>query len=517
VRQFARLAGGTRSYLQHPLDGEAARDQIRRRMGRRRESFLEVADRLVYGQPRSPLRAMLLAAGWDQDSLSDSVHERGIEPTLEQLRDDGVHLTLDELKGRTPIMREGVIFQADESSFDNPYLLGRGIGGTTGGSTSRPRRVAFDWAGLAEEAADKRLLCEVHGIERAPLALWLPLPPGIAGVHALLVGAKMGRPPERWFSPVPRYLAGTPGPMRVMPFYLSWAAGRVGVTLPRPEPVPLDRVVTITDWLRSALDRHGSAVLRTSASAAVRVAEDAIARGLDLSGAAVLAGGEPLTAPRREAIEASGLRAVPRYASAELGLMAGLCGEPSAGDDMHVFEDRMAVVTRRRRLPGSDREVDSLLFTVISSSCGKVYLNAELGDHAELERRRCGCEFGELGMSLHLRRVRSHEKLTGEGMGLPAAELDEAVAACVARLGGGPNDYEFRESMGDAGATRLLIAVSDKLELDEERFAAAVLDELRTGSPGGSLSSEVWRNAGTLKVVQGRIRDDYKMARVVRS
>jgi hypothetical protein len=515
-RQLTRLARGVRGFLETPIDHELALASLTARIRNREDNFLLMVKRFISEHPGSPYRALLRHAGWDEAKLAASIRRQGLEATLARLRDSGVYLTYEELKGRRPIVRGSLVIDVADRDFDNPLLLGKGVGGTTSGSTSRPSRVGFDWAGLAEESANNLVLREIHGIEAAPLALWLPLPPGIAGVHSLLVNAKMGRPPERWFSPVADGLPGTSLVHRHAVRYLAWSARRAGVTLPRPEPLRLDSARVVARWLQAALEGNGSAVLRTSASTAVRVAEAAAKHQINVAGSAVLAGGEPLTAPRRRAIEATGMRAVPRYASAELGLMAGLCGQPQADDDMHVYLDRLAVATLERPMGEEGQTVDSLLFTSLSLNSGKVFLNAELGDHATVEHRDCGCAFGKLGMNLHVSRVRSHDKLTGEGMGLLAAQLDDAVATVVARAGGGPNDYQFWERSDDRGPTRLVVAVSPEIRIDDSALVESILDELRDGTPAETLASQMWREAGTLQVVRVRPRSRYKMPPILK-
>jgi hypothetical protein len=485
-------------------------------MQRRNDNFVLMVKRLIYGRPDGPYRALLLHAGWDEGELTSSVREHGLEVTLARLRDSGVYLTYEELKGRRTIARGSLRLDVVDQDFDNPLLLGRGVGGATSGSTSRPRRVIFDWGGLAEESASNLVLREIHGLASAPLALWLPVPPGIAGVHSVLVNAKIGRPPERWFSPVGPGLPGASFVHRHTARYLTWAARRAGICLPRPESLGLDDAQVVARWLEAALGRGGTGVLRTSASTAVRVAEAATEHGIAVAGSAFLVGGEPLTEARARAIEAAGARAVPRYASAELGLMAGLCGEPNARDDMHLYLDRLAVVALQRPMGQTGETVDSFLFTSLSVNCGKVFLNAELGDHGQIERRDCDCTFGRLGMDLHVSRVRSHEKLTGEGMALLADQLDAAVARCVARAGGGPNDYQFWERSDDRGFTKLVLAVAPEVQIGDGTLVESILQELKTGTPAETLTSEMWREAGTFQVVRSRPESRYKMPPLLR-
>ena len=499
------------------MDHRQAVEALQTRMRERDDSFLVMMRRLVYERPTSPYRALLLHAGWNEPALESSVRTHGVEGTLERLLDSGVYVTFEELKGRRPIVRGTFTLDVADADFDNPFMLGKGIGGTTSGSTARPRRVAFDWAGLTEEAASNVVLREMHGFASAPLALWLPLPPGIAGVHSLLVNAKMAQPPERWFSPVQPGMPGSSLIHRYAARYLVWAGRRAGMRLPYPEPLPLADAHIAAQWLFDARERHGStSALRTSASTGVRVAEAAIARGIDVAGCAILVGGEPLTEARSRAIEAAGLRAVPRYASAELGLMAGLCGEAQSCDDMHVYLDRLAVIGMPRPLGPDGATVDSLMFTSLSLNCSKVFLNADLGDHASLERRSCGCTFGKVGMDLHASRVRSHDKLTGEGMGLLASQLDDAVSTVVGRAGGGPNDYQFWERTDERGFTKLVLAVSPDVAIDEATLVSSVLDELRSGTAAEALTSEIWRQAGTLELVRARPASNYKMPPIIR-
>ena len=59
---------------------------------------------------------------------------RGVDGALEQLRDAGVYLTLEEFKGMQPISRPGLNFEPDETDFDNPLATSGGIQAATSGS-----------------------------------------------------------------------------------------------------------------------------------------------------------------------------------------------------------------------------------------------------------------------------------------------------------------------------------------------------------------------------------------------
>jgi hypothetical protein len=463
-----------------------------------------MAGRLVFDRPESPYRQLLARAGCELGDLRATAAAHGVERALELLRDAGVYVTLDELRGRTPIVRDGLEIETRPGSFDNPLLLGRSVRGHTSGTSSAPRRVLLDWVGLAEEAEENLVLYETHGLLGRPLALWLAPPPGVAGLNALLVNAKRGHPPERWFSPVSSRFPGTPPSAQLAPHVLGLIGRAAGLRLPRPRRVPIENAGVVARWLADHIAHDTPGIVRTSASGGVRVAEAALRDGVSIAGSVALVAGEPLTAARRRGMEAAELAPIPHYGAAEIGLIAGGCAEPLDDDDMHVYLDRLAITVLERRFSAAGPALNSLLVTSLSLATGRVMLNAELGDHAHVERRPCGCLLGELGFDLHLARVRSHDKLTGEGMALLGGELDDAVGACVERAGGGPNDYQFWERRDEGGATKLVLAVAPELAIDERAFLDAVLDELRVRAPAGPLAAEVWGKARTLEVVRVR-------------
>src|SRR5262245_47155514 len=83
---------------------------------------------------------------------------------------------------------------------------------------------------------------------------------------------------------------------------------------------------------------------------------------------------------------------------------------------MHFFDDSYGLIERERTGGGGGPAVRALLFTSLLRSAPLVLLDVERGDSAILERRRCGCAFDGAGVQHHLARVRSFEKLSGEGM-----------------------------------------------------------------------------------------------------
>jgi hypothetical protein len=493
--RLARLGLGLRGYLGSPLDREEALGQLRARMSERENNFLRCARKLIYENSSSPYGALLRWAGCEYGDLEEGVRTRGIEGTLAQLSDAGVHVSLGELKQRQPIVRSGLTIEQGQASFGNPLFGDRGIEGKTSGSRSPAGHVRFAWRGFAEEAANELLLYEIHGVARAPLALWLSAPPWLAGMRNVLINAKISRPPSRWFVPVDSKAAGASALDRLATAYVVQACRLFGIAAPYPELVELAHAEKVARWLEDGGRRGEVRVLSTFASPAMRVARAVREHGIDVGRHVVFSSGEPLTARRRRFIESAGLRVLSRYVAAESGLIAADCGNGERPDAMHLYTDRLAV---RREADGG------LLFTSLSLNAGTILFNTSLGDCGRLERRTCGCLFGQLGMDMWLSDVRSVDKLTGEGGTLLGTELDEIVAARIERAGGGPDDYQFREVFDDRGFARLLIAVSPGIRINELELVEAILAELRARHPAQAMTADLWSQAGTVEVVRAR-------------
>jgi hypothetical protein len=327
--------------------------------------------------------------------------------------------------------------------------------------------------------------------------LWYPVLPSIAGIHNLLVNLKFGRPPDRWFSQVdPSELTFLP---RMSIQGIRWGARAAGLSVPRPKFADLSRVDGVLDWMRSVHETGQASAVRTFASSAVRLAERARQRGLDLPGAMVFTGGEPLTETRRRFIESVGWRAVPRYAAAEAGLLGAGCAERIASDDMHLYSDRVAVIAGA---PARQGDTVPLLVTTLSLHTGKVLLNTDLGDTARLTVRACGCLFGELGLTQRVMEVRSDQRLTVEGMTVQIAVLDALLGRLVEESGGAPDSHQLRKQ-NEGDLERLIVALSPDLgPLDEERFLDALYERMLTGGPGLDLAARLWKQAGTIRIVR---------------
>ena len=484
--ELARMAAGFRRFARTPLTREEAHAIVQRQLDRREETFLRLARRTIFDHPASPYGQLLRWAGCGPGDLEAEVRRRGLEPTLERLRDAGVSVSLDEFKSRTPICRQGLTIETCEADFDLRQPGSARITGRTSGSSGRSARAAHTLDSIREESAHERILYEMHGVLDAPLALWYPAPPGIAGIHNVLMSLKAHRAPDAWFSHTPPGSMPLEGRMAVE--MARWVGGA-----PRPVLASLSDAASVAVWLAAARAAGTPGVVRTYSSSAVRIARAAAESGIDIRGSVLFAGGEPLTEDRRCYIESAGAAVFPRYVATESGLVAGACPNRISTDDMHVYSDRLAVV-----------ESGGLLhYTSLTGFATKVLFNTGLGDSARLERRSCACLFGELGLNLHLSRVRSSQKLTVEGVTLPVADLQDAVEAAIGALGTRPDACQLRPVHGPGGLSKLVIAVSpDAGALDQARLVDGVLDRLRTGGPGAALAADIWRQAGTLVVLR---------------
>jgi hypothetical protein len=497
-------------FLRRPIDLAAAAGAVAAGVEGREGAFLEVLDHLVFGVARSPLRRLLEWAGCTPGDVRGLTAAEGVEGALSRLRAAGVFVTADEFRGRVPLRRSGLELELAPADFDNPRISG-GVAGATSGSTGRSVPVRYDWPFLAAEAAGELLLLDSHGACDAPLAFWMPGPPGIAGLHNLLAHAKLGRPPQRWFStsPAPEHGEG-------LAFWIDrgWRVGRR--LLPRlgpaPEWVPAERAEEVARWLALAPQ---PAVLKCFASSALRVASAAVAAGLDLSRSVVFAGGEPLTLERREFLARSGARAFARYAATETGFIAGACPHGEDGGEMHLYADRLAVVGPD---PGGPAAAP-LAFTVLSLAAPKVLLNVELGDHGRLRQRSCGCALGRAGLSWQVRDVHSPAKIAAEGVKLGDVDFARLVEAAAWDLGAPPDDLQIWLGVDSAagGASRITLVLAPGSPIDPEALQSR-LRELLPNLAGGALAARLWFDGGALAIERRPLRlgPGQKMQRIVR-
>jgi hypothetical protein len=502
---LATLGAGLPRYLRHPVTIEQAREAVAARLARREELFLETADALVFADEHNPVRKLLRWAGCERGDLRQLVTRDGLDSALSTIRGQGVYFTSGELRGRVPVRRGTFELQVLPGEFDNRRSR-RGLRGTTSGSSGTRLPVRYTWDFLAEEAENELLLLHSHGLADAPLALWMPGPPGIAGLHNLLLHARAGRPPERWFSQS-RTAADSPGAMRVIDYGIRSVARFSSRFGPAPEWTPIERAIDVARWLEKS---PRPTVLKGFASSASRLAAAALEAGIDLSGQVVFAGGEPLPARGREMLVRAGLRVFPRFVTTESGLLAGGCPEGADGS-MHLYSDRVAVIA------GNDDRPSALAVTALSVHSPKILFNAELGDQGVIRREACGCALGRSGLDQHVSAVSSPEKIAAAGVKLDLGDFSDLVERTLAEMGVSAEDFQLWIGGAEDGATRITIAIAP-----ESRISTSdVLDRVRKRLPqlrAGALAASQWKDAGSLNVVLAplRLSPGQKFARVLR-
>ena len=501
ARMYARFLYGLRSFLRTVVTPEEARAALKQRIERRPEALTLMAERGFYGMPNSPYRELLRLAGCELADFRTSVRDKGVEPTLQALREAGVYFSFEEFKGRATPVRHGRNIRLSPSQFDNPYLS-HYHGTTSGGTTGPATRVSTDLEHLALQAEHRLLCLDAHGVLDVPFALWRPPLPSGSGINTVLRAARMGRPAARWFTPL------THNDFRPsLKFRLANAAtvavGRaLGFRLPWPEPVALDDAGRIAQWMVEARDKHGGAVLNTTVSGGLRIALSAKQAALDLSGTHFMLAGEPATPAKVQAIGESGATLFTDYGAAETGRIGIGCARGLDASDVHVMLDAVAVIAWPRTVPETDESITSFHVTTLHPAAAKLLLNVELDDFGVLETRACGCSLGELGLTSHLREIRSFSKLVGEGVSLLGSEMVQVLEQTLpATFGGSALDYQLVEEEDEGGFTRLTLIVSPGVNLPSEAAAIdALLNGLKASSAAADVARAFWEHGRTFRV-----------------
>jgi hypothetical protein len=504
LKMYARFAWGLRGFLRETITLEEAKAIVRRRLAERDANFLRLVEKGVFGYPRSPYLPLLKLAQIELGDIKTMVVDKGLESTLRVLREAGVYVTFEEFKGREPIVRDGHVIAAQPCEFDNPYLR-HYYEAETGGTTGAGTRVPTDLDHLAALAPYVMLTQQAHSILDIPLSIWYGIMPDGSGTNNILIQSRLGRMPERWFSPITMRDVRPSLKYRLATRFLVDLGRLYGVPIPPPEPVGLDRADVVALWAAETLGRYGACLIRTHVSTALRVCIAARQRRLDLTGAAFMGGGEPPTPAKVREITRTGARWVPTYWLTEAGPIGLGCASPLDGNDVHFFRDALALIQYPTRVPGVEITVDAFHFTTLLPTAPKLMLNVENDDYGMVESRSCGCFLDSCGFTEHLRHIRSFRKLTSEGVTLVGSEMVHILEELLpARFGGSPLDYQLLEEEDDKGFTRLSLLVSPKVEIaDEEDVIAFVLEALGQSSVAAGLARTIWDQAKTLRVKRG--------------
>jgi len=495
-----RFLAALHPLLRNPLTPSESRALVRQRLATREADFLDLARRTIYRRPSHPVRRLLDLAGCLSGDLEQLVEQEGLEGALRTLFRRGVYLTIDEFKGRKPIQRGSASFTLDPTELLNP-LAARHLPAETGGSRGHHTVVPWDIRYLRDEDLSLCLLREAISTPTWRYASWAP--PGSIAIMRILGSTVAGAPPSRWFSQVDPSSAGLQPRYRWSAHCLRLGALLAGVSLPRPESVPLADPLPIVRWMAGTLSDGGIPCVSTTASCAVRICQAALAAGIDLANARLVLGGEPTTPARLATIQSVGAVGIPSYRTMDLGRIGQACPAGQLPDEMHLMDDLLGVVQAGE----DDRERSglipkTLLFTTLQPLAPFVLINVSLGDQAEVVPARCGCPLQRAGWVRQIHSVRSSEKVTTGGISLLDSQVIRALEEVLpGRFGGGALDYQLVESLEGSGRAALRLLVHPRLgPLDERALVDAFLAAV--GGKGADRVRELLLHQGGMLVVE---------------
>jgi len=488
---YARTALGIYQFLRtKPLpDPEAV---IRHQLENREAIFLNIVQRVIFSNPRHPYHEMFRLAGCAFEDLAQAVAKDGLEPTLAALHRQGVHLTHDEFKGKTPIVRSGRHIPARTSDFRNPLVAGL-MESRSSGSRSNGTRTPMSTEEQLYREARQRLWDRELGLAGGAHIEVKPILPSTTGLGPCLRAHRRGHRVERWFA-VGGALRHS-GHYRWLTQSLVAFGNLLGARAPYPTYLLPNDFAPVGEWIARRRREGAACVVESYTSTAVRVAAAALARGLDIRETMFLVAGEALTEAKRAVIERADAEVYVCYPITEVGTVGYACRQMKTGNRVHLHHDGVAVISDRRRAPLSEVEVNALLFTNLLPFAGNILINAEMGDSGVIEPARCDCLFSRLGFTQQVRDISSFGKLTGHGMTLVGTDVVRILEEVLPEhFGGAPGDYQLVEHEG-ASQTQLTLRVSPRLGIASPQGVKECFLKAVRQFYGGTLAARTWRHA----------------------
>jgi hypothetical protein len=491
-----RLIAGLPRYLWRRLDAERATALVAAQRADRESVFLRHV-RHMLGTPTHAYHALLRNAGCEYGDVEGLTRRDGLEAALGTLYRAGVYLTVDEFKARRPVIRGNATIVVDPDGLRRRPVA-PALTPLTSGSGGPRTPIPLDLAAIRYRGIHTGLPLLARGGDRWRTGIW-----GLPGgpLVTLLQYAVVGPRPARWFLQLDPLAHRLPARYRWSAVAARWTALACLAPLPSATPAPIDDPGPVARWMAGELRAGRIPHLDTFASPALSVCEAARTEGLDLEGAQLTLAGEPMTAARLRTLEGAGVRAVPRYATAECGPIGYGCLAPDAPDDLHFFDSLHAVVQPGHGAPGP-LPPDALLITTIQETGPFIALNLSLGDRADLTPRRCGCPLETIGWRRHLRTVRSFEKLTAGGMTFLDVDVIRVLEDVLpTRFGGQPSHYQLVETEDSDGHPRVRLLVHPAVgSLDSSAVKSALLEALAGGGQTERVMALQWGLAGWLEV-----------------
>jgi hypothetical protein len=496
----ARFLATLPRFLRRPITLDEARATLRHRFRYRADDFLRLAREVIFEQPASPYRQLLALAGCEYGDLDGMVRRDGVESALATLVRHGVYLTVEEFKGRRPIVRGSRTIVAEPGELRDPAAAAH-LSVHSGGSRGTGSPVSIDLAYVRDRAVDSFLAFDAVGGAGWEHAVW-GVPGGSSMVVLLEFAAFAGRV-SRWFSQIDPRLPNLHPRYRWSARVMRWGSIGAPTRLPSLEYAPLAEPAPILRWIDAVRRAGRTPHLHTHCSSAVRLCHAAEAAGMRLDGVHFTAASEPTTAVRLATIRRARATCWPQYASVEAGVAGRGCLAAEAPDEVHVHEDRLALIQPDPTDVPPGLTAGSLLTTSLrSTATAVILLNVSMGDVANLDRRRCGCPLERLGWALHLRDIRSVEKLTAGGMTFLDTDVIRVLEEVLpGQFGGGPTHYQLVEEEDADGRPDLRLLVDPAIgPLASEAVAEAFLSAISTGHGAHLLMSLAWHDARLLRV-----------------
>lgn len=470
---------------------------------RERESrFVAFLDRVVFERPGSVLSRLFQHAGVAHEDLCALVERDGLEEALRLLFREGVYLTVDEFKGRKPVLRGSLRIEASTASFRNP-LAAFHVAARSGGSRSASAPFLIDLAYVRACA----VACAVYMDARGGWSWWNGIweTPGAGSRFRLLKLSCFGSGPTAWFTQVDPSLRNLDPVFRWSERAMRWGTRVGGRGVPQPVVATPEEPLPVARWARQVLDVGETPHLLGPPSSFVRLASAALEAGIDLRGTRATLGGEPTTAARLRTIRSSGVVARARYGSIETGPVAYGCGETEEADHMHVVRDLHAVIQAGARGSSLGMPETAILLTTLHPAAPYSIVNFYMGDQADLIDAPCSCGLERLGWHPRLQNVRSFEKLTAGGVTFQDAEVVRLLEEVLpGRFGGRPTDYQLVEDEDSHGDPGLVIRVHPRVgPVSEPELLEAFLTGLGSGSAVNRLMEEHLRSAVDVRVERG--------------
>ena len=245
-----RLLVAMPGFLRRPLREAEAVAVLRRRL-HADQPRPDTIRRALHGHPASPYPRLLAMAGCEYGDVARLVERDGVEATLTALARSGVYLTVDELKGRRPVLRGSVGYEVNPAGLASPDVPSHLGTGRAAVAARDPRRVARPRRRPAQ--AVNLALCFAARAGRAwRHAMWLV--PGGAASIVLLPYAALGCSLSAWFSPVESGSTSVDWRYRWSQRLLRWGGRLGGISFPGPVDVPLTQPLAVARWMRACLD-----------------------------------------------------------------------------------------------------------------------------------------------------------------------------------------------------------------------------------------------------------------------